>query len=306
MTREADRRPILSRPNGSVTMNVVQLYSRHERLYQANRYVYPVLSRRAGGISVGVNLNPDKVCNFDCVYCQVDRQTAGPTRVVDREVLLGELDQMLTLVTSGQLFETEEFQAVPADLRQLRDIAFSGDGEPTTFRRFDELVAACAAVKDRHQLDQVKLVLITNASMFHRSRVQRGLETLSAHQGEIWAKLEAGTEAYYRQVERTTIPFQRILDNITWAARRWPLVIQALFLRIQGAGPTEHEQEEFCRRLSEITSAGGRLLRVQVYTVARPPAEDFVAPLADSEVDAIAQRVRERTGLEVVGYYAGG
>ena len=80
------------------------LHSLHSRTYEANRFVYPVLSRRSKGISIGVNLNPDKVCNFDCIYCQVDRRSESETKFVALDQLLGELDQMLQLVTSGELF----------------------------------------------------------------------------------------------------------------------------------------------------------------------------------------------------------
>ncbi len=89
-------------------------------------------------------------------------------------------------------------------------------------------------MKRRRGLATVKMVLITNASMFHRPHVQNGLALLDANQGEIWAKLEAGTEDYYHLVERTPIPFDQILDNITAAARVRPLVIQSLFMRISG------------------------------------------------------------------------
>ena len=147
------------------------------------------------------------------------------------------------------------------------------------------------------------MVLITNASMFHRPAVQRGLAILDAHQGEIWAKLEAGTPEFFQQVDRTPIPFRQILDNITAAAQVRPLVIQSLWMRIRGEPPPQTELEAFCDRLTEIVAAGGRLQRVQVYTVARPPAESFVSALSDAEVDAIAQLVQRRTGLEVKAYY---
>lgn len=279
------------------------LFAQHARTFEANRFVYPVISRRSGGVSIGVNLNPDKVCNFDCIYCQVDRVAQSQTRFVDLPVLLDELDPMLRLAATGGLFEHPKFSSTPEALRRLNDIAFSGDGEPTTYRNFDEIIARCAEVKRRHGLDAVKMVLITNASMFHRPVVERGLEILDANQGEIWAKLEAGTEEYYRLIERTTVPFRRVLDNITAAARLRPLVIQALFMRVHGEAPPEMELEAFCERLNEITAGGGRLKLVQVYTVARPPAERFVTPLSQGEVDALAQRIRQRTGLTVAAYY---
>jgi wyosine [tRNA(Phe)-imidazoG37] synthetase (radical SAM superfamily) len=250
-----------------------------------------------------VNLNPDKVCNFDCIYCQVDRTTTSDTQFVEIDKLLRELEDTLTLVTSGELFQHENFKETPKQLRRLNDIAFSGDGEPTTYRNFDEIIAACANLKRRLSLDAVKMVLITNASMFHRPHVQRGLAILDENNGEIWAKLEAGTEEYFKLVDRTPIPFRQIVDNITAAAKVRPIVIQALFMRVHGQAPGQSELIAFCDRLEEITAAGGRLNLVQVYTVARRPAESFVAPLNDAEVDAIVDLIGERTGLAAKAFY---
>jgi wyosine [tRNA(Phe)-imidazoG37] synthetase (radical SAM superfamily) len=291
-------------------MTTVPLHTDHARLFERNRFVYPVLSRRSGGISIGVNLNPDKICNFDCIYCQVDRTSQSETRFVETQALLDELRTTLELVASGAIYETPKFRDVPAHLRRLNDIAFSGDGEPTTYKNFDEIIAACAAVKREAEFSllaprssPLKMVLITNASMFHRPHVQRGLAILDENNGEIWAKLEAGTDEYYHLIERTPIPFRQILANITAAARLRPIVIQSLFMRVNGAPPSQAELEAFCDRLNEIAAAGGQLMLVQVYTVARRPAESYVAPLTDAEVDAIVALVKARTELSAVAYY---
>ncbi len=281
------------------------LFHQHSRQFAANRFVYPVVSRRSGGLSIGVNLNPDKICNFDCIYCQVDRTRQSETRFVEVPQLLAELDAMLGWCLSGDVFRSEAFRTTPPALQRLNDIAFSGDGEPTTYRNFDEIVAACAALKRRHGASAVKMVLITNASMFHRPHVQRGLAILDANQGEIWAKLETGTEAYYRLVERTPIPFQQVLQNITAAAQQRPIVLQSLFLRIDGQPPPQEELLAYCQRIRDIVASGGQIRLVQVYTVARRPAESFVAPLRDDEVDAIATLVRQRCGVQVAAYYGG-
>jgi wyosine [tRNA(Phe)-imidazoG37] synthetase (radical SAM superfamily) len=284
-------------------MIAVPLHTRHERKFEQSRFVYPVLSRRSEGISIGVNLNPDKVCNFDCIYCQVDRTSQSETQFVETAGLLKELGSVLDLCASGAIFETEKFKDTPPQLRRLNDIAFSGDGEPTTFKNFDEIIAACANLKRDRGVDDVKLVLITNASMFHRPHVQRGLAILDENNGEIWAKLEAGTEEYFKLVDRTPIPFQQILDNITAAARVRPLVIQALFMRVAGEPPPAMELAAFCDRLNEITAASGKLTLVQIYTVARKPTENYVTPLADAEVDAIVDLVRGRTGMPAKAFY---
>jgi len=279
------------------------LFGAHQRSFQANRYVYPVLSRRSGGISIGVNLSRDKLCNFNCIYCQVDRREPGQRGPIELDRLRDELEQMIELVASGRIYRETKFVDTPEPLRRLRDIALSGDGEPTLCAVFGEVVEVCAEVRRRRGLTDVKLVLITNASMFHHDRVRRALETLDAANGEIWAKLDAGTEAYYRQVACTTVAYRQILDNLRQAAIVRPIVIQSLFARLRSQPPPPDEQEAYCRRLEEIVAAGGQIKLVQIHTVARRPAESWVTALADPEVDALAEQVRRRTGLTVASFY---
>jgi wyosine [tRNA(Phe)-imidazoG37] synthetase (radical SAM superfamily) len=279
------------------------LFGVHPRRFAANCYVYPVLSRRAGGISIGINLNLDKACNFHCVYCQVDRTEPNEQNFVDLLRLADELEETVELVTSGHIFEGTQFGSTPATLRRLNDIALSGDGESTAFANFDQVVDMCAAVRRRHRLDDVKLVLITNATLLHRPKVRGALETLQANGGEIWAKLDAGTEDYYRLVARSAVPWRQILDNLRETAIAWPIVIQSLFMRIWDRPPPPAELAAYCQRLREIVAAGGKIKLVQIHTIARKPAEAWVAALDNAEVDAIADLVRRRTGLDVAAYY---
>jgi wyosine [tRNA(Phe)-imidazoG37] synthetase (radical SAM superfamily) len=282
------------------------IFAAHSRQFTANRYVYPVLSRRAGGISIGVNLNPDKFCNFRCVYCQIDRTQPGCDEPVDLTTLADELDRMAELVVSGDIYRRVQFGNTPAALRRLNDIAFSGNGEPTACPNFDQAVEVAAEVRRRRKLDDVKLVLITNATLFHQPRVRRALEMLAANNGEIWAKLDAGTEEYYRIVDRSPVPWRRILDNLREAAIARPIVIQSLFLRIYGQPAPSAELDAYCDRLGEITAAGGRIKLVQVHTIARSPAESWATPLSNAEVDAIADLVRRRAQLPVAAFYGEG
>ncbi|HID75059.1 MAG TPA: radical SAM protein [Planctomycetaceae bacterium] len=284
------------------TQSAGQLIHSHPRRFAENCYVYPVLSRRSGGISIGVNLNPDKRCNFNCAYCQVDRRRSGGTVAVDVGRLAAELDATVELVLSGRIYRETPFCQTPLAMRHLRDIAFSGDGEPTTCPSFDQAVAAAVEMRRRRRLDDVKLVLITNASMLDREPVQRALEKLDANNGEIWAKLDAGTDGYFRRVARSAVPFRRILENLCHAAAVRPIVIQSLFMRLEGQPPPAGEQEAYCQRLIQISS-GGTIKVVQLYTVARPPAESWVSPLGPAELDALAERVRRRTGLTVATYH---
>jgi wyosine [tRNA(Phe)-imidazoG37] synthetase (radical SAM superfamily) len=280
------------------------LYEAHPRNFRANRYVYPVLSRRARGISLGVNLSLDQRCNFRCMYCQVDRDAPSEHQPLDAEQLAEELDRAIDLVTSGRLFDGPAFTNTPESLRRLNDMALSGDGEPTMHADFPRAVAVCAEARRRHGLDDVKLVLITNASRLHIDAVRRALDVLRANHGEIWAKLDAGTEDYYRQVNRSTLPFQQILHNLAETARSQPIVIQTLFARREGQGPSDAELAAYTQRLRQIVADGGQIASVQIHTVARRPAEAWVTALDDVELDAIGERLRRETGLPVETFHS--
>jgi wyosine [tRNA(Phe)-imidazoG37] synthetase (radical SAM superfamily) len=224
-------------------------------------------------------------------------------RKLDLPQLREELDEMVTLATGGGLFENQKFSTTPPEYRRLNDIAMSGDGEPTSSPIFLEVVQLCADVRAAHSLDDVKLVLITNATMLQNPRVAAALEIFDANNGEIWGKLDAGTEDYYQRVDRTEVKLTEVMENLIVTARKRPIVIQSLFMRLDGEAPPPVEQQAYCDRLNEIVAAGGQIKHVQIHTIARKPAESFATPLENAEVDALAEVVRRRTGLHVESYY---
>lgn len=264
----------------------------HRRSLDDNRYVYAVISRRSRGLSIGINLNPDKVCNFDCPYCQVDRSTPGGARTVELPRLEAELDHLLGLVTAGHLWELPPFDTAAPELRRVNDIAFAGDGEPTSCPVFADAVATVGALRARHQLDNVKLHLLTNATLFHRPAVAEGLARLDALGGEIWAKLDAGTEAYFHAVDGTSLPFRRVLDNLRLAAIARPIVLQCMFMTLDGEGPSDEEIAAWSGRIAWLLAEGGRIRQVQVYSVARRPASPRVGVLPTERLTHIADAAR--------------
>jgi wyosine [tRNA(Phe)-imidazoG37] synthetase (radical SAM superfamily) len=273
--------------------NLIAAHLDHRRSYDNFYYVYPVISRRSQGVSIGVNLNPDKACNFDCVYCEVNRITPGRRKDVDLDILREELRDMLRIYQDGTLFEREPFASAPQAWRRLNDIAFSGDGEPTTCPVFEQAVEVAWEMREEMGFDAAKLILITDAACLDRPGVQRGLRRMQGGAHEIWAKLDAGTDDYYKVVNRSSIPFSRILKNITETARWCPLIIQSLFLRVFGAPPTEQEICAYVGRLREIQAQGGKILGLQLYTVARPTPMNWATALSDKELDKIAILVKD-------------
>jgi hypothetical protein len=280
-------------------------FADHRRSLDDNRYVYAVISRRSRGLSIGINLNPDKACNFDCPYCQVDRRVAGSKAPVDLAVLQAELDHLLRLVGEGQLWSRAPFDTAPLALQRVNDVAFAGDGEPTACPQFAEAVEVVGACLGRARADygvsDVKLNLLTNATLFQRPAVQAGLRSLEALGGEIWAKLDAGTEAWFRRVDGTTIPFALVLRNIEREAIRRPLVLQCLFPTLDGEAPGEAEREAWAGRLRGLLAAGAQLREVQVTTVARRPADPRVGPLDTDALEGFAAAARA-LGLHAVVY----
>jgi wyosine [tRNA(Phe)-imidazoG37] synthetase (radical SAM superfamily) len=282
---------------------ILNAHRQHSRRFEEFKYVYPVLSRRSHGISVGLNVNPDKACNFDCIYCQVDRTTESAVKKFDLTIAEEELREMLEMVRSGEIAQHPPFNSVPRELVRLNDIALSGDAEPTTLPNFAETIQMIARVKP----PDAKIVLITDAGGLDRPDVKRGLEIMDANNGEVWAKLDAGTEDYFKLINRTKIPFARILKNISEAAKARPIIIQSLFLKIRDVGASDNEITAFCHRLREI----GNIKLVQVYTVARKamtivdgvPAWQFVSALSNAEVDAITERVQKEAGVKAESFY---
>ncbi|HMQ16699.1 MAG TPA: radical SAM protein [Phycisphaerae bacterium] len=262
----------------------------HQSWWREFGYVYPFIGRRSGGLSIGVNLCPDGRCNFNCVYCQIDRTRAPQVHVLDLERLGAELRTLLTL--RERIFDEPEFRGVDPTLRRLRDIAFSGDGEPTASPRFRAAVELVVGLRGDLELNEAKLVVITNASRLRHAEVEAALELLDSNNGEIWAKLDAGTQAYFEKVNRSAFQLDEIVGNIAHAARVRPMVIQSMFMAMHDQGPTPVEIDAYIQRLRDLLERGARLKLVQVYTVARRPAEEWISPLDARVLEAIAERVR--------------
>lgn len=266
-------------------------HDRHSRSFDDNLYVYAVLSRRARGVSIGINLSPAKGCNFGCIYCQVDRTVPAAVTRVDEARLLDELEGLLAAGAAGELAERARRDGVAEPLCRVADVAFSGDGEPTSYPRFTEMVTEVGRRIDA-LLPGTPMTLITNATLFHLPRVSAALHEIAARGGNVWAKLDAGTESYYRVIDDSAVPFARVLENIREEALRHPLVIQSLFLRLGADGPPPAEVDAWAGRLAAIAADGGRFAGVQVTTVARRPARPDVGPLGPGELEDIARRAR--------------
>jgi len=269
----------------------------HDRDAAGLRYVYPVVSRRAGGVSVGVNLNPNNACNWRCIYCQVPDLQRGAAPTIELPRLTAELDGFLQELTQGDYLERN----VPVEARRVVDVALSGNGESTTAHPFDEIVSEILRVTAAH-LPDINKVLITNGSMMHRAPVQRGVAAIGDAGGEVWFKLDAGTATMRARLNGAPSTDETVRQNLRAAASRCRTRIQTCLIAVDGAPLSAAEREAYVALLATELEAGTPIEDVLLYGMARPSLREEARSLSrvgDDVLEAFAEQIRA-CGLAVV------
>lgn len=259
-------------------------------------YVYPVVSRRAGGVSVGINLNPNNACNWACIYCQVPDLVRGAAPAIDLPLLQKELRSMLADVLHGGFMQTR----VPEEARRLNDIALSGNGEPTSSRQFAEVIDLIGRVKNDFGLSgKVKLVLITNGSLMERPQVKAGLRAMAKLDGEVWFKFDSATAAGFRRINQTRTTPEKHFERLKISASLCPTWIQTCLFALDGKPPGHAEQEAYLAFMQRIRQEAVPLKGVLLYGLARPslqPGAERLSALSADWLERFAGRIRQ-TGL---------
>ncbi len=268
----------------------------HSRDSAGMKYVYPVISRRAGGVSVGINLNTNNACNWACIYCQVPNLTRGAAPEIDLHQLESELRTFLLSATSGDYL----LRNAPPDARTLVDVAFSGNGEPTSASAFPEAVRIAGRILDEFGLsDKVRLRLITNGSLLHRAYVREGIALIGERDGEVWFKIDRASQAGIRQVNGITTTPEKIRKALVACARLAPTWVQTCFFAIDGRCI---DDEEFGAYLELVSTVKDEIKGVLLYGLARPslqPEAKRLSALTAESLSLFARRI-EATGIDVL------
>lgn len=254
------------------------------------RYVYPVVSRRAGGVSIGINLNVNNACNWACVYCQVPDLTRGGPPPVDLDLLANELARLLDEVLVGDFLQ----QRVPEDMRCLADVAFSGNGEPTSSDQFLAAVDVVISALERRGLaGRLPIRVITNGSLVHRPLVIKALARLGALGGEVWFKIDRATEAGMLAVNQTAISLAHVERNLRRASGVIPVWVQTCWFGLDGAEPLVSETDEYISLVAKVREL---IAGVHLYGIARPSLQaggERLTRLPVAVLDALAARLKE-------------
>lgn len=269
--------------------------SDHSRDSAGMTYIYPVVSRRAGGISVGINLNPNHACNWRCIYCQVPGLVRGTAPAIDLKLLDQELRQMLTDILQGDFMQ----QRVGEGARQLEDIAFSGDGEPTSAKEFSQAVVLVdQVIQDFGLTGKIKLRLITNGSLLDRPEVLEGITHLGRSNGEVWFKMDAATTSGIARINDVRLNPQGIIERLHNCAVRCPTWVQTCVFALDGLPPDSTEMDAYTALLQQVASD---LAGVHLYGLARPsmqPEASRLTRLSEEWMETLAERIR-KLGLTV-------
>jgi wyosine [tRNA(Phe)-imidazoG37] synthetase (radical SAM superfamily) len=290
--------PTAPRPfNGKEHVAIPETAFGCPRDFLNNRFVYAVISARAHGLSLGVNMNPDKSCSFDCLYCEVDRRNPPRETRLDVDAMATELHKTLAFVLAGKLRERPSYSGLPEELFTLRHVALSGDGEPTLASNFAQAVESIVHIRALGEFPFFKIVLITNGTGLDQPHVLQGLKHFTKSD-EIWAKLDGGTQAFFNRVDRSNVPLEKVLANILLVARQRPVIIQSLFPAINGEEPPSTEIYEYAHRLKELRAAGADIPFVQIYSATRPMSHAECGHLPLKTLSHIAHTVRHVSGLK--------
>ena len=269
----------------------------HRRDSAGLLYVYPVVSRRAGGVSVGINLNTNNACNWACLYCQVENLTRGGPLPIDLDRLEKELGDFLDDLLHGDFMQRQ----VPAEARHLMDIAFSGNGEPTSAPEFAAAVAQVGTVLGRFALrGKLPVRLITNGSLLHRPEVQAGIRLLGELGGEVWFKVDRGGAADVAGINGVPMLAEKVRRNLETCAGLASTWVQTCWFALDGQAPSAAARAEYCALLQPLA---GLLAGIHLYSLARPslqPAAPRLARLAAKELEAFAAEIHEKTGIRVM------
>ena len=285
---------------------IVTLQSNSERLSTIDHsrdsagliYVYPVVSRRAGGVSIGINLNPNNACNWRCIYCQVPNLKRGTAPRINLSTLDTELRYFMKELIHGDFMDRH----VPPEARKIRDIALSGNGEPTSAKEFEQIIELIGAViKDFDLPNDIKLVLITNGSLVSRSAVQAGMQKMSQLNGEIWFKIDRALAQERQRVNNSRISLRKIHDHLRIAASLCPTWIQTCVFQINGEPPSDSEVEAYLQFLRNLIAEKVPIRGVLLYGIARPslqPEAPELSRVSDSWLIAHREKI-QALGLAV-------
>jgi wyosine [tRNA(Phe)-imidazoG37] synthetase (radical SAM superfamily) len=265
----------------------------HSRELSGLKYIYSVISRRAGGLSIGVNLNVNNACNWQCIYCEIPNLTRGTPPPIELDVLEQELRFFLNEIIHGDYMEKN----VSLEDRHLKDIAFSGNGEPTSADEFPEVISIVKKIlSEFNLLHKIKIRLITNGSLMHQTSVIKSVGMLKEMNGEVWFKVDAATEESIKTINQVNLKPSQILERLKNSANVCPTFVQTCIFTIDGKGPSKKDIDAYVELINEVKSI---IQGVHLYGLARPSLQPQAKNLGRIDEEVLQDIAKELRSLNI-------
>ena len=259
----------------------------HDRNIFNSKYIYPVVSRRSMGLSLGINLNTNNACNWQCIYCQVSDLTRGKPEKIDLKLLENELDQWLDEIVNGTFLNECASHKV-----DFKDIAFSGNGEPTATPEFEAIVKIVLEKIDKFQISKtIKLRLITNGSYLNKKNIQLSLKHMKSVDHEVWFKIDHVNPKDAKKINRINLSIASLRKNLKNSLSISPTIVQTCLLKINRELPSNNFVNEYIKFLRPYAS---QLKAIHLYSMVRPPQQKTdlqIEALDKSELQIIADKM---------------
>ena len=225
------------------------------------KYIFgPVKSRRFG-VSLGIDLSPKiKSCNFDCLYCELNKakKTDFIKNEADPEDILLELKDFLSKNPYPDV------------------ITITANGEPTLYTKLDTLIKQLNKIKGKS-----KTLILSNGSTIYREDIKEALKKLDM----VKISLDAVSESIFRKIDRPlkSISIKKIIDGIKNFRKIYngELIIEILV--VKDINDTDTEMKKIASVLKKIKPD-----RVDIGTVDRPPAYN-VKPVDDRKLEELSK-----------------
>ena len=243
----------------------------------------PIHSRRLG-TSLGVNLSPSdgKFCSFDCLYCEAGYNAQGPGK-----------SGLPPRAEVARLLE-EKLSAMKSAGEKLDVITFSGNGEPTVHPDFPGIIDDTIALRDKY-FPEVKISVLTNSTMLGKEAVAEALGKVDNN----ILKLDSAIERTVRLLDRPGPSYH--LDEVIRQLGRFAGtgIIQTMITRGSHDGETIDNSTD--EEIDALIEAYRRIAprSVMIYSIDRRTPEESLQRVERSQLEAIAQRIRQATGIEV-------
>ena len=259
----------------------------HDRNIFNSKYIYPVISRRSMGLSLGINLNTNNACNWQCIYCQVSDLTRGKPEKIDLKLLESELDKWLEEIVNGSFLDECASHRV-----DFKDIAFSGNGEPTATPEFEPIVKIVLEKIDKFRLSNtIKLRLITNGSYLNKKNIQHSLEHMKSVDHEVWFKVDHVNPKETLKINRINLSIASLRKNLNNALSISPTIVQTCLLKINNKLPSNEFVNEYIQFLKPYAH---KLKAIHLYSMVRPSQQKTdlqIEALDKSELQIIADKM---------------